>query len=307
MPASWSNGVYALRLKNGSATDSIRLINTPDPWFVQGDIGDAATPGGSFTVAGTALERTGALAPQAALVAKTGGTLIAKLPLAERVTTSTGYALRFSVPSSVAEGEYQLWLHNGRGGKAGWVRFSTFIDAPLDTVIVKKAKVWPSTVFSIASYSGTDDDKFAAAIAAASANGGGKIHVPAGTYTLTKQLVLPPYTVLAGAGRDASLIKWDVALTTPLVIGKTLVTGSVTRATFALEDLRLTATAPGFISNVVDRSFTKEPGWLKRVGIFAPVTAEKVWDKTPTGIFLRQTANTILENVLIDSAKAISA
>jgi hypothetical protein len=102
--------------------------------------------------------------------------LIAKLPLAERVTTSTGYALRFTVPSSVAEGEYQLWLHNGRGGKAGWVRFSTFIEAPLDTVFVKKAKVWPTTVFNITSYSGTDDDKFAAAIAAASANGGGKIY-----------------------------------------------------------------------------------------------------------------------------------
>ncbi|MBK9392588.1 MAG: hypothetical protein IPN40_01415 [Uliginosibacterium sp.] len=101
--------------------------------------------------------------------------MIAKLPLAERVTTSTGYALRFTVPSSVAEGEYQLWLHNGRGGKAGWVRFSTFIEAPLDTVFVKKAKVWPTTVFNITSYSGTDDDKFAAAIAAASANGGGKI------------------------------------------------------------------------------------------------------------------------------------
>ncbi|MBK9218738.1 MAG: hypothetical protein IPL70_10095 [Uliginosibacterium sp.] len=233
--------------------------------------------------------------------------MIAKLPLAERVTTSTGYALRFSVPSSVAEGEYQLWLHNGRGGKAGWVRFSTFIEAPLDTVFVKKAKVWPTTVFNITSYSGTDDDKFAAAIAAASANGGGKIYVPAGTYTLTKQLVLPPYTVLAGAGRDASLIKWDVALTTPLVIGKTLVGGTVTRGTFALEDIRLTATASSFIGYVVDRSFTKERGWLKRVGIFAPVTAETSWEKSSTAIFLRQTANTLLEDVLTDSAKGLYA
>ncbi|MBK8186514.1 MAG: hypothetical protein IPK77_04290 [Cellvibrio sp.] len=106
--------------------------------------------------------------------------------------------MRFAVPASVSEGEYQLWLHNGRGGEKSWVRFSTFIDAPLDTVIVKKAKVWPTTVFNVSSYNGTDDEKFAAAIAAADANGGGKIYVPAGTYTLTKPLVLPAYTLLAG-------------------------------------------------------------------------------------------------------------
>jgi hypothetical protein len=308
VPANWSDGIYALRLKNESqqASEPV-LVNTPDPWFVQGDMGDTATPGGYFIVAGTALERSGGLAPQAALVAKSGGTLIAELQLEERITNSTGYGLRFTVPSSVPEGEYQLWLHNGRGGKAGWVRFSTFIETTLDTVVVKKAKIWPTTVFNVSSYSGSDDDKFSAAIAAANANGGGKIYVPAGTYTLTQQLALPAYTVLAGAGRDSSLIQWDTALTTPLVVGKTLVKGSVTRATFALEDIRLTANATTFISYVVDRSFTKERGWLKRVGIFAPVTEETVWDKSSSAIFLRQTANTLLEDVLTDSAKGLYA
>jgi hypothetical protein len=305
VPASWSNGVYALRLKNGSATDSIRLINTPDPWFVQGDIGDAATPGGSFTVAGTALERTGALAPQAALVAKTGGTLIAKLPLVERVTTSTGYALRFTVPSSVAEGEYQLWLHNGRGGKAGWVRFSTFIEAPLDTVFVKKAKVWPATVFNITSYSGTDDDKFAAAIAAASANGGGKITVPAGTYTLTKQLVLPPYTVLAGAGRDASLIKWGSGMTKPLLVGKETSPSPYKRGTFAIEDLTLQAAAD-FRNRVVERTYTQELGWIKRAAIKAPqFVSEALWDNAPTAIYMEETQNTVLDNLVIDAHNCV--
>ncbi len=307
VPANWTDGVYGLRLKNGDqGIGETVLVNAPDPWFVQGDMGDAATPGGYFVVAGTALERKGGLAPRAVLLDLTGG-MVAELGLAERITNSTGYALRFAVPASVSEGEYQLWLHNGRGGEKSWVRFSTFIEAPLNTVSVKKAKVWPSTVFNISSYNGTDDEKFAAAIAAADANGGGKIYVPAGTYTLTKPLVLPAYTLLAGAGRDVSLIQWDVALTTSLVVGKTLATGSVTRASFALEDLRLTATATDFISNVVDRSFTKELGWLKRVGIFAPVTAETVWDKTSTAIFLRQTANTQLEDVLTDSAKGLYA
>ena len=307
VPADWGNGVYALRLRSGAATDAIRLVNAPDPWFVQGDLGDTATPGGSFTVAGTALERTGGLPPQAALVNKETGALVKKLALAERITTSTGYALRFDVPPTVPEGDYQLWLHNGRGGKAAWVRFSTFIDAPLDTVTVKQAKVWPTTVFDISSYGGTDDEKFAAALAETKANGGGKIYVPAGTYALTKQLALPAYTVLAGAGRDSSLIKWDVAPDVALVVGETLLKGSVTRATFALEDIRLTVNATGFIRGVVDRSFTKEYGWLKRVGIFAPVTAETVWDKTASALVLRQTANTLLDDVLMDTPKGIYA
>ena len=307
VPADWSNGVYALRLRNGAATDTIHLVNAPDPWFVQGDLGDTATPGGSFTVAGTALERTGGLPPQAALVNKETGALVKKLPLAERITSSTGYALRFDVPPSVPEGEYQLWLHNGRGGKAAWVRLSTFIDAPLDTVTVRQAKVWPTTVVSIASYSGTDDEKFAAALAETKANGGGRIHVPAGAYTLTKQLALPAYTVLAGAGRDSTLIKWDVAPDVALVVGETLSKGSVTRATFALEDIRLTVNAAGFIRGVVDRSFTKEYGWLKRVSIFAAVTAETVWDKTASALVLRQTANTLLDDVLMDTPKGIYA
>jgi len=320
VPASWSNGVYALRLKNGNATDDIRLINAPDPWFVQGDIGDAATPGGFFTVAGTALERSGALTPQAALVAKTGGTLIAKLTLAERITTSTGYALRYSVPSSVAEGEYQLWLHNGRGGRAGWVRFSTFIEAPLDTVVIKKAKVWPTTVFNVTSYSGTDDDKFAAAIAAANANGGGKIFVPAGTYSLTKQLALPNETVLAGAGKDKSLLKWRVDPNTrgdgsrsALVRGKRIQAYPLMNGTFAMEDISLEASLD-FRGHVVERNATSGRSWMTSVSIQAAAPWLLVPNANGTGdspapwpraLYVGEASNTILDNVTLDAGICI--
>lgn len=309
IPANWSNGVYALRLSNGIATDSIRLVNAPDPWFVQGDKGDSATPGGSFYVAGATLERSGGNTPQAVLLPEGGGVPVARLALAERITTSTGYALRFSVPATVPDGEYQLWLHNGRGGKAAWVKFSSFIEAPVSTVRVKKATPWPATIFTISNYAGTADQRFAAAIAAATANGGGRIQVPAGTYALTQPLVLPPYTVLAGAGRETTFLNWAVnpGPGVSLVIGKSLTLAGSVRATFALEDIQLSATAPDFIMNVVERVATSEPGWLRRVTINAPVTDEKNWGLTSTALFLRQTSNTLLEDVHVDAAKSLYA
>jgi len=311
VPASWSGGVYALRLKNGADIGNLRLVNAPDPWFVQGDQGDTATPGGTFTVAGACLERSGGLAPQAVLVQKGTSTVVAKLAVKSQITTSTGYGLEFAVPAGTPEGDYELWLHNGRGGSAAWVKFSTFIGAPLETVTVKKVVAWPATSVNVSQQAGAnDDERFANTIAAVPATGG-RIVVPAGTYTLTKPLVLPPYTVLVGASRSTTLIKWEVdpsvanSAVKSLVSGKSLTVGGSVRGTFALEDLSLEISATTFVGNVVDRSFTKEPGWIKRVGITAPSTSETVWAKVPTGIFLRQTANTQLEDVLVDSAKGI--
>lgn len=316
VPANWSNGVYALRLRNGGNTDTIRLVNAPDPWFVQGDLGDAAMPGGSFTVAGTALERTGGLAPQAALANNDTGALVKKLVLAERITTSTGYALRFTVPVTVPEGDYQLWLHNGRGGKAGWVRFSTFIEAPQNTVTVKQARVWPTTVFSIASFGGTDDEKFAAAIAAADANGGGKVYVPTGQYTLNTQLVLPNETVLIGDGPDKSLIQWakDPAVRgdigrNVLVRGKKMTSYPLSNGTFALEKISLEASLD-FRGYVVERNATAGRSWMKSVRIRAAAPWQLIENadgsgttpaRWPIAVYVAEASNTLLDDVNLDA------
>jgi hypothetical protein len=68
VPATATSGVYGLRLSNGTALGQVRLVDAPDPWFVQGDQGDTAQPGGTFLVGGTCLERPGGVAPQADLV-----------------------------------------------------------------------------------------------------------------------------------------------------------------------------------------------------------------------------------------------
>jgi hypothetical protein len=311
VPSTWTAGVFALRLSNGTTSSAPRLINAPDPWFVQGDLGDAAQPGGYFYVAGTCLERTGGNDPQAALVKD--GAVAATLPLLDRVTTSTGYALRFTVPATVSEGTYALWLHNGRGGPNAWVKFSTFIEATVETVTVRKAAVWPSTVVDVSQQAGTtDDERFANAIAAVPASGG-RIYVPAGTYTLSTRLLLPDHTVLYGAGRDRTLIRWSVvppadsyySAYNALVMGKNLAYGTPNAATFALEDLGLTASAD-FRGNVVARIFNSELGWFRRVSIQAP-TSLGAGSGTSSALYLRRVANTLVDDVVLEGDTCLFA
>lgn len=324
VPASWTAGVYALRLRSGPRAGSVQLVNAPDPWFVQGDQGSVATPGGYLYVSGTCLERTGGAGPQAALVNPATGAVAAALPLLDRITTSVGYALRYRVPASVAEGEYQLWLHNGRGGSAGWVRFRSFLEAPVETVTVKQVEAWPSTVFDVTKQAGSNDDaRFAAALAAVEAAGGGRVYVPAGTYSLSTQLALPDRTVLCGDGKAASRLMWS---TDPgvlggygrstLVRGKQLVGWPLRNATFALEGVSIEA-SDTFRGDVVERDHIQGRGWLHDVRIRAPapwmlVTITDASGKvvqTPAArtvaLWLNAVKDTFLDDVELDAANGV--
>ena len=302
VPATATSGVYGLRLSNGTALGQVRLVDAPDPWFVQGDQGDTAQPGGTFLVGGTCLERPGGVAPQADLVQNCA--LVATLALQDRVTTTLGYGLRFTVPATVPEGSYELYLHNGRGGSGAWVKFRTFITAELATITVRKAVPWSTTVIDLAAMAGADDDtRFANAIAAVP-TAGGRISVPAGAYSLTRQLVLPPHTVLAGAGSASTSLNWTADPGMALVVGKGTRIGYPDRGTFAIEDLSLNASA-AFRGNVVERAFTQELGWIKRVAIRAPALLSG--GLAPTAIFLRDANNTQLENLVLDADTCVFA
>ncbi len=312
VPAGWTPGIYALRLKHGGTIGPLRLVNSPDPWFVAGDRGETASPGGTITVAGNCLEMAGpgSEGPRLALVRN--GALAATLTDPVRVTASTGYALRYTVPAGTAAGTYQVFVHNGRGGPAGWVKFSTFIEAPLDTFTIATPTAWPTAVFTAAAPTGTGDDaKLATVLAQAAGNGGGTVRLPAGTYRLTQPFSIPNHTVLAGAGLEKTKLEWTVTLPQnpnrkPLVNGESLSPTGSLRGTFALEDLTLIA-PPNYREYVVERSGTTERGWFRRLGIVAACYNTKNWDLTPVALFLRQTDNTLLDGVVFDSDQCLSA
>ena len=321
VPSDWTQGIYALRVTRGGQASPARLVNLPDPWFVQGDQGDTATPGGSFVIAGNCLAFSGAT-PRAVLLR--AGHPAVELTAPSRVGTqapktgsapSVGFALRYTVPAGTPAGDYSLYLHNGYGGPAGWVKFTTAIETPITTVTVRAAEPWPATTYNLTAMAGAnDDERFAAAFALVKANGGGRVHIPAGTYTLTQRLILPRRTVLVGDGPGKSIVSWSAnpPINDPayddsgwgvngIVHGEKTSPGNTTLSftvTFALENLTLRS-SPTFLGKLVMRNGVTEPGWFRNTHL--EIATPSLSEGRPMALYLQDAANTIIEDCVISS------
>ncbi|MDD4350524.1 MAG: glycosyl hydrolase family 28-related protein, partial [Opitutales bacterium] len=306
VPANWARGIYAMRLKTGAVTGPVRLVNAPDPWFVQGDMGDTATTGGFFIVAGNCLEIPNYKGPRIALVRN--GAVVKTIASPVRMTTSEGYALRFTVPSDTPEGDYTLYVHNGCGGPSGWVRFSNFSHVPIETVTVRAFQPWPATVFPVAAPSGTGNDaKITAALDLAKANGGGVVLIPEGTYLLTQPVLIPARVILRGAGRAKTFLKWvnNPSVSNPELPGLVMNLNYTKDEPFGLEDLSLEIANNDYWGPVVYRGFTRVPSVFQRLDIIAPLLDTVIEKNMPFGIHLRRTSNLRIHDVSVVSSKGI--
>jgi hypothetical protein len=324
IPAAWQPGVYALRLRNGAEIGPTRLVNAPQAWFTEGDQGDSASPGGLLTVAGTNLVIPGAT-PQAVLVQ--GGAVAAHLTLAA-ARASGGYALDWTIPQGTAPGVYELWLHNGRGGPGAWVRYSSFDTKPVTSVTIASPVVWPSAIVDVSKQAGaTDDERFTAAIATLKTGGGGVLRVPAGTYHLNRQLMLPAHTILRGDGMTKTTLGWDSSPSqeyngqkmmwvdagyhVPLVRSWFVTWGSPPRENFAVEDLAIQGPA-GYGSDGssnaqgICRQSVSEFGWIRRVRVSLPrIPTTATGGPLLPAIFLRQARNTEISGSTLEANTGI--
>jgi hypothetical protein len=210
LPADWKMGVFACRVTCGGKACAPVLINAPGPWWVQGDAGDAATPGGWLRVLGRSLNFGGPSLLRLQPAAGNAVTLEAK--------AADGYSLRFDAPAGLAPGAYMAFVHNGLGGDAAWRAAGTVrIDPPAD---------WPKEIFSVLDTYGPDaatearkslvkyrpipdrTEGIQAALAKAKANGGGVVYFPAGRYGVKGEVQVPPRTVLRGEGEGLVVLWW---------------------------------------------------------------------------------------------------
>ena len=209
MPETISPGIFAVTVQSPGGASRPVILNRPELWFLQpvqlqpGLSENQAPPGARVQVIGKNL-----------LLLRDLGTARAALRAADgrwtdlAVTQAERFSLRAQLPAQLAEGRYELWIHNGFGGQAGW-------GGPL-AVEIKKPDVWPDKVFDVKRYGakgdGVANDTAAIcdALAAAGKNGGGIVFLPWGTYRLTNYFVIPERTVLRGAGRDATVLQWPV-------------------------------------------------------------------------------------------------
>jgi len=209
LPETESPGIFEAVVQSASGVSKPVLLNRPELWFLQpvqlqpGLTQNQAPAGALVQIIGKDFLLPHDLGtPRAALHAADGRWI----DLA--VTNAGRFSLRAQLPSNLAVGRYELWIHNGFGGGAGW-------GGPL-AVELKQPDVWPQKTFNVKEFGakgdGVANDTVAirAALAAAGRNGGGIVFLPWGTYRLTNYFVIPERTVLRGEGRDCTVLQWPV-------------------------------------------------------------------------------------------------
>ena len=175
------------------------VLNAPTVWWMQGDRGDASSPGGTLRVFGRSL------APYGKGVAGKPRLKVGDRELA--LTKADVWSLDAAVPKDLAPGTYKVRVRNGLKGEEGWTEAGDWKVEP--DVPVWKADVFPVTRFGAGPNDGdSDSDAFDAAMAAAERNGGGIVYVPCGRYVLTRTLAIPPRVLLKGEALDLAQICW---------------------------------------------------------------------------------------------------
>jgi hypothetical protein len=191
VPPTLAPGVYAWRLDGQLAG----LLNRPTLWWLEGDRGPRATPGGWLRACG--LNLTGGAASRVLLVgAQT-----------RRLAADGGpYSLSAELPRDLAPGAYRVFAHNGWGGPGAWSEAAA--------LTVEPAQPWPTTVHDVRDFgadgTGERDDGPAIqdALDKAGADGGGIVTLPRGRYRLTSDLVIPKKVLMRGAGRELTCLFW---------------------------------------------------------------------------------------------------
>jgi hypothetical protein len=137
---------------------------------------------------------------------------------------ASAHSAHFPLPSGLAPGEYEVALSNGRGAdtdgtaaRGAFVPVAFFESASrpsVATIVVQAPKAWPPGVFDVVGGNAdpctlpcpTSDAAVAAALGAAAAAGGGTVRLPLGRFFLSAPLVLPPNTLLLGAGMGSTAV-----------------------------------------------------------------------------------------------------
>lgn len=231
LPADVPMGIFAVQVVNDGGASNVILLNRPDVWWLQGDDGTTASPGGWVRAFGKCLAFKGMKAK--VLMKDRRGKAIDMV-----LSQADDYSVTAVVPKTIAEGDYEVLLHNGFGGVQGW--------SEPHRITVRRPVRWKDTCFNVMDFgadpTGTKDSTLAiqAALAKAKTNGGGIVFFPRGRYMVTETLTLPRFVVLKGESRELSCLFWrpgrdEFPTTEPL---PALIQGT---NSFGIEDLSIYA------------------------------------------------------------------
>ncbi len=129
------------------------------------------------------------------------------------IDAANPYKVDFTVPKSLANGDYLVWAHNGHGVHFGW-------SGPL-TLTINDGMPWSQQVFNVKDFgakgdSATDDEAaIQAACHAASAAPWSTIYLPAGTYMVSRGFTPPSKVRWKGDGPTKTILKANSAFVKP--------------------------------------------------------------------------------------------
>ncbi len=186
--------------RNASGPGAPVPLNRATPLWI-GPLGNKALPGETKRVFGKNLSRNHGTKESHVYLKPLSGGAWSKA----EVIDVNPYAVAFRIPKGQAPGTYDLYVHNGHGGPFGF-------GGPVKLTV--EASRWtrdPSEI--LVKPSGADDaPAIQQAIDAQSARpNGGTVRPAAGTYTTRSQINLKGKVRLAGAGRDKTSIRVELA------------------------------------------------------------------------------------------------
>jgi hypothetical protein len=152
-------------------------------------------------------------------------------------SAATPFSATFALPADLPPGEYAVAVANGHGADsdaaapagAGAFVPSVFFESAarpaVGTIAVQPPKAWPPREFPVTANADpcvlpcpTSDDGLDAGLAAAAAAGGGVVRLGPGRFYLSRPVVVPPNTLLAGSGANATAVwftEWNATAAAP--------------------------------------------------------------------------------------------
>ncbi len=203
----WST--YFLWPKNSAGYGYPIAVNATDAWWLNPD--DRVTQGETVSVYGRNLSHDGGTVSSWVYLKPSG---VATTGEWAAVTSVNPYRIQFTVPSTLANGVYEVWVHNGHGGDYGW-------SGPLSLTVGDRYE-WNGTTFSVKDYGATGDgvtDDTQAILAAYSdalayrdrSGVPAKLHptlyFPAGIYQMNQGLSLKHDMRFTGDGKTLTILR----------------------------------------------------------------------------------------------------
>jgi len=199
-------GGHVCWVKNEAGWSAPWRITSAQPWWVSPN---AASPGGTVRIFGRTLD-----ARLVAIKACRDGQVT---PLTDfQRGQHPLYEVRAKLPDDLVPGDYELFVHNGSAGEAGWGGPIRIQIAPLPEPVTRFFDVRD---FGAKGNGHADDTtSLRQALIQAGEAGGGTVHLPPGLYAISATLWTPPGVTLQGAGgqnsvlivRDERPMRWDV-------------------------------------------------------------------------------------------------